>query len=192
MNKQKINSDEFYELIRSDNQAEINQLSKVLIERMTLYIQSVLGGGEETARDCAQEAYSKVYTKIISRDHNKMDDLFAYMIRSSKNEYLMKLRKEKYEVPIDESKYRELADEEEPTVIDILSKDEDQKFLENCIKKLKNKHRKFFKIVFDYINEEDKITANLVGITYGSFRTRKSRIIEMLRDCVSERKQKQT
>lgn len=119
-----------------------------------------------------------------------MDDLFAYMIRSSRNEYLMKLRKEKYEVPIDESKYREIADEEEQTVIDVLSKDEDQEFLNNCIKKLKDKHRKFFKLVMDYINEEDKVTADLVGITYGSFRTRKSRIIDMLRECVSEQKQK--
>ena len=190
MNRQKINSDEFYKLIESDNKTEINQLSEVLIQRMTLYIRSVLGAGEETARDCAQEAYGKVYSKIIGRDHNKMEDVFAYMIRSSRNEYLMKLRKEKYEVPIDESKFREIADSDEQTAIDVLSNDDDQELLKNCINSLKNRHRKFFRTVLDYINEEDKVTADLVGITYGSFRTRKSRIIDMLRECVSEQKEK--
>ncbi|MEX2410388.1 MAG: sigma-70 family RNA polymerase sigma factor [Candidatus Paceibacterota bacterium] len=190
MDKKKINSEEFYQLIKSDNKVEINQLSEVLIQRMTLYIRSVLGAGEETARDCAQEAYSKVYSKIISQDHDKMEDLFAYMIRSSRNEYYMKLRKEKFEVPIDESKYREIADSSESTVIDVLSSDDDQKLLDRCIAKLNKKHRKFFNAVMEYINEEDKVAAEYVGITYGSFRTRKSRIIDMLRECISEQKKK--
>lgn len=155
---------------------------------MTLFIRSVLGAGEETARDCAQEAYSKVYSKIISKDHDKMEDVFAYMIRSSRNEYFMKLRKEKFEVPIDESKYREIAGSDEKSVIDVLSIDDDQKLLDHCISKLKKKHRKFFNAVMEYINEDDKVAAELVGITYGSFRTRKSRIVDMLRECVSEQK----
>lgn len=190
LDRQKINSEEFYKLIKSDNKVEINQLSEVLIQRMTLYIRSVLGAGEESARDCAQEAYSKVYTKIISQDHDKMEDLFAYMIRSSRNEYYMKLRKEKLEVPIDESKYREIVDTSEKSVIDSLSSDHDQKLLNRCITKLKKKHRKFFYAVMEYINEDDKAAAEYVGITYGSFRTRKSRIIDMLRECISEQKEK--
>lgn len=190
MDRQKINSDEFYQLIKSDNKVEINQLSEVLIQRMTLFIRSVLGAGEETARDCAQEAYSKVYTKIINKDHEKMEDIFAYMIRSSRNEYFMKLRKEKFEVPIDESKYREIADNSETSVIDVLSNDDDQKLLNRCITKLKKKHRKFFNAVMQFINEDDKIAAEYVGITYGSFRTRKSRIVDMLRECVSEQRER--
>ncbi|MEX2410028.1 MAG: sigma-70 family RNA polymerase sigma factor [Candidatus Paceibacterota bacterium] len=188
MDRQKINSDEFYQLIKSDNKVEINKLSEVLIQRMTLYIRSVMGAGEETARDCAQEAYSKVYTKIISKDHDKMEDVFAYMIRSCRNEFYMKLRKEKFEVPMDESKYREVADSSEKSAIDVLSSDDDQKLLNNCIAKLKKKHRKFFNAVMEYINEDDKVAAEYIGITYGSFRTRKSRIIEMLRECVSAQK----
>ena len=190
MDKQKINSDEFYQLIKSDNKVEINQLSEVLIQRMTLFIRSVLGAGEETARDCAQEAYSKVYSKIISKELDKMEDVFAYMIRSSRNEYFMKLRKEKFEVPIDESKYREIADKDEKSVIDVLSSEDDQKLLNHCISRLKKKHREFFNAVMDYINEDDKVAAELVGITYGSFRTRKSRIVDMLRECVSEQKER--
>lgn len=165
-------------------------MSELLIQSMSLYIRSVLGAGEEIARDCAQEAYSKVYSKIISQDHDKMEDLFAYMIRSSRNEYFMKLRKEKFEVPIDESKYKEIADSSEKSVIDVLSSDDDQKLLNRCITRLRKKHRKFFNAVMTYINEDDKIAAGYVGITYGSFRTRKSRIIDMLRECVSEQKER--
>lgn len=188
LNRYKINSDDFYELIQSDNQAEINRLSEVLIERMTLYIRTVHGANTEIARDCAQEAYGKVYAKILDENHDKMEDVFAYMIQSSKNEYLMKLRKEKFEVPFDEMKYKGRMDTTVDDVIEILSSEDNQIRLKQCIKKLKNKNRDFFNTIWENLYEDDKITAEEIGISYGSFRTRKSRIIDILRECVSDQK----
>lgn len=186
MNKNKINSDDFLKLIHSGDQSKINQLSDELIKRMTLYIRTVLGADEETARDCAQEAFGKVYSKILSGDHEVMEDVFGYMIRSSRNEYLMKLRKEKFEVPIDEAKYRDKVDENSVDAIEVLSSQENQKRLEICVQKLKKKQQSFFNQVLNYVNEDDKITSKMMGISYGSFRTRKSRVIDALRECVSD------
>jgi RNA polymerase sigma factor (sigma-70 family) len=156
---------------------------------MTLYIRSVLGAEYEAARDCAQEAFGKVFSKIIKGDHDAMEDVYGYMIRSARNEYLMKVRKEKYEVPIDEAKFRgKPIDEHETDAIEVLSSDDHQRMLSNCIDKLKNKQRKFFKAVLKNINNDDKVTSDSLGISYGSFRTRKSRVIDALRECIADLK----
>lgn len=155
---------------------------------MTLYIRSVLGAEFEAAKDCAQEAFGKVYSKIIERDHEAMEDVYGYMIRSARNEYLMKVRKEKYEVPIDEAKYREKPVEPEMDAIEVLSSEDHQKMLSNCIDKLKKKQRKFFKAVLKNINKDDRVTSDTLGISYGSFRTRKSRVIDALRECIADLK----
>lgn len=148
----------------------------------------MLGAEYETAKDCAQEAFGKVYSKIIKRDHDAMEDVFGYMIRSARNEYLMKVRKEKYEVPIDEAKYKEKPAENELDAIEILSSEDHQKMLSNCVEKLKSKQRKFFKVVLKNINSDDKVTSDSLGISYGSFRTRKSRVIDALRECIADLK----
>lgn len=188
MNKKKIHSDEFLKLIQSGDQSSINRISEELIQKMTLYIRSVLGAEFEAAKDCAQEAFGKVYSKIIERDHEAMEDVYGYMIRSARNEYLMKVRKEKYEVPIDEAKYREKPVEPEMDAIEVLSSEDHQKMLSNCIDKLKKKQRKFFKAVLKNINKDDKVTSDTLGISYGSFRTRKSRVIDALRECIADLK----
>lgn len=157
---------------------------------MTLYIRSVLNAEIDAARDCAQEAFGKVYSKILEGDHDAMEDVFGYMIRSARNEYLMKVRKEKFEVPIDEAKFKNKMDENPEDAIEILATDDHKKILESCVKQLKKKQQSFFNTVLKHINDDDKITSDILGITYGSFRTRKSRVIDALRDCVTELKEK--
>lgn len=190
MNNKKIHSDEFLKLIQSGDQVRINQISEELIRKMTLYIRSVLNAEIDAARDCAQEAFGKVYSKILEGDHDAMEDVFGYMIRSARNEYLMKVRKEKFEVPIDEAKFKNKMDENPEDAIEILATDDHKKILESCVKQLKKKQQSFFNTVLKHINDDDKITSDILGITYGSFRTRKSRVIDALRDCVTELKEK--
>lgn len=190
MNKKKIHSDEFFQLIHSGDQTEINRLSVELIQRMTLYIRTVLGAENESARDCAQEAFGKVYSKIRARDHEAMEDVFGYMIRSARNEYLMKVRKEKYEVPIDEAKYRNKAEEGDPDAIELLATEDQKKMLSNCVNKLKKNQQSFFNTVMKHINEDDKVVSDKIGISYGSFRTRKSRVIDALRECIADLREK--
>lgn len=89
-----ISSKEFYEVIKSANSSDINHISNQSIQRMTLYLVTVLGANKETAKDCAQQAFGKVYSNIENGSLNDVKDIFAYLIRSARNEYLMILRKE--------------------------------------------------------------------------------------------------
>lgn len=184
MEQENISSKEFYELITSADTSEINRISKLFIQRMALYLASVMKANEETAMDCAQQAFEKVYTKIIEGSITDVNDIFGYLIRSARNEYLMVLRKDKVEVPSEYSYFSDVIGTTGDDVIGTLYSKEREKLLQYCINKLKKGKRTFFLQVLKFINEKDKDVAKKLNMSHGNFRTRKSRVIEVLRDCV--------
>lgn len=151
---------------------------------MALYLVSVMKANEETAKDCAQQAFEKVYTKIIEGSITDIDDIFGYLIRSTRNEYLMILRKDKVEVPNDYSYFSGVIGTTEEEIVDSIYSEEKEKLLEYCIEKLKKEKRTFFLQVLKLINERDKDAAKKLNMSHGNFRTKKSRIVDALRDCV--------
>ncbi|MCC5907977.1 MAG: sigma-70 family RNA polymerase sigma factor [Balneolaceae bacterium] len=184
MDQKKITSKEFFELATSGNQSRLNRISEVLISRMGLYLQSVMGADIEIAKDCAQQAFEKVYGKITTHSIDNIDDLFGYLIRSARNEYLMFLRRDKFEVPSEHSYFTRIEGTSSDDVINSLYSEEKEKLLEYCIEKLKEGKRKFFKFVLEHINERDKDSARKLKMSHGNFRTKKSRVIDALRECV--------
>lgn len=153
---------------------------------MALYLMSVLKADNETARDCAQQAFEKVYTKIVDDSITEVNDVFGYLIRSARNEYLMFLRKEKdkVEVPSEYAYFSGVIGATGEEVAGSLYSEEKEKLLEYCINKLKKGKRRFFLHVLKFINEKDKDVAEKLKMSHSNFRTRKSRIIEALRECV--------
>lgn len=184
MDQKIISSETFYELATSADSETINQVSENITHRMSLYLISVMGAEREAARDCAQEAYEKVYVKISAGELSDIEDVFGYLIRTAKYEYLMKLRKEKYEVPSEHQYFSGVRGTSGEEVVESLYTEEREKLLDYCIKQLKTKRQTFFKKVLEHINENDKDVAEKLGMTYNSFRTRKSRIVDALRECV--------
>jgi RNA polymerase sigma factor (sigma-70 family) len=184
LNQKKITSKEFYDLAASGNTSELNKISSVLTRRMAVYLQAVMGADEETAKDCAQQAFEKVYGKIVSNSINNVEDLFGYLIRSARNEYLMFLRKDKFEVPSEHTYFSRIEGTSGDEVVKSLYSEEKEKLLQYCIDKLKAGKKKFFMLVLKHINERDKDTARKLNMSHGNFRTRKSRVIDTLRECV--------
>lgn len=184
MEQKNISSKEFYELITSANTSEINRISNLFIQRMALYLASVMKANDETAKDCAQQAFEKVYTKIIEGSITEINDIFGYLIRSARNEYLMILRKDKVEVPSEYSYFSGVIGTTGDEIVGSIYSEEREKLLEYCISKLKKGKRTFFLQVLKFINEKDKDVAKKLNMSHGNFRTRKSRVIDALRDCV--------
>lgn len=139
---------------------------------------------DETAKDCAQQAFEKVYTKIVEGSITDVNDVFGYLIRSARNEYLMLLRKDKVEVPNDYSYFSGVIGSTGDDIVGSIYSEEKEKLLEYCINKLKKGKRTFFLQVLKFINEKDKEVAKKLNMSHGNFRTKKSRVIEKLRDCV--------
>lgn len=186
MEQDKISGKQFYELITSANTSEINQISDHIIQRMAFYLSSVMKADEEIAKDCAQQAFEQVYTKIAGGSITDIEDIFGYLIRAAKNEYLIILRrdKDKIEVPNEYSYFLSVEGSTGEEVVDSIYSEEKEKLLEYCIEKLRRGRKKFFLQVLKFINEKDKDAAKKLNMSYGNFRTRKSRVVEALQDCV--------
>lgn len=184
MEQKKYTSQEFYELIAASDAAEVNRYSKYLVQRISRYLEIVLGADSETAKDCAQQAFENVYTKIVDQSLPDVDDLFAYLIRSSKNEYLMLARREKFEVSSEYEYFQDVKGAGADDVVQALHSDEKEKLLKFCVEQMRKTRRIFYEKMLRYINEKDASTAKKLNMTHGSFRTKKSRIIDALRECV--------
>ncbi|MCC5940501.1 MAG: sigma-70 family RNA polymerase sigma factor [Balneolaceae bacterium] len=184
MENKKLSARNFYELVKSGNDSEINRISRIMVSRMALYLRSVMRVEDELAMDCAQQAFENFYEKILEDSLTDIDNIFGYLIISVKNEYLMRLRREKFEVPSDYAMFIPIQDTSSENIFEVLYSKEREKKLEKCIRELKFKNRKFFKLVLEYINENDKETAKMIGMSYSNFRTKKSRIIDALKECV--------
>jgi len=179
-----LSGKEFFDLIASSDTPEINKVSQAYSDRLAIYLATVYGAEENIARDCAQEAFEKVYGKIIRDNLDGIEDIFGYMVRTAKNEYLMSIRREKFEVPFEHSHYAGLKGTTGEEVIDGLYSDERKNLLEYCIEQLKKNSRIFFLQVLKYINEKDAVAAKMMKMSHSNYRTKKSRVIESLRDCV--------
>lgn len=186
MEQKKYSSREFYELIVASEAAEVNRYSKSLIQRISRYLEIVLGADSETAKDCAQQAFEKVYTKIIEQSLPDVDDLFAYLIRTSKNEYLMLMRREKFEVSSEYEYFQGVKGTGADEVVQSLHSDEKENLLKFCVEQMRKSRKVFYEKMLRYINEKDAVTAKKLNMTHGSFRTKKSRIIDALRECVKK------
>ncbi len=184
MNQKKISSETFYELATSDDSSGINQLSEHIIQRMALYLTSVMEAEREAAKDCAQQAYEKVYVKISNGEISGVKDVYGYLIRAARYEYLMKLRKEQFEVPSEYEYFSGVRGTSGEEVVESLYSEEREKLLEYWIQQIKEKRKNFFMKVLKHINEKDKDVAEKLEMSHSSFRARKSRIIDTLRECV--------
>lgn len=188
----RISGDEFLDLIRSADQSEVNRVSKKIIERMTFYLISVKGADPDTAKDCAHQAFENVYSKVINESLGEVKDIFGYLINSAKNEYLMVLRNDKVEVPNEYSYFSRVVGKTDDDVVDSIYSAEREKLLKYCIEQLKKKKRKFFISVLKLINEHDRDAAEKLKMSYGSFRTKKSRVVDALRECVKRAEKEKT
>ena len=63
-----------------------------------------MNADEDLANDCAQEAFEKVYTGIVNGDITDKQDIYGYLIKAARNEYLMVVRRD-YENTHDDESY---------------------------------------------------------------------------------------
>ena len=179
-----ISSGDFYDVISSGSDKEINRISESLSKRIALYLKSVMNADEDLANDCAQEAFEKVYTGIVNGDITDKQDIYGYLIKAARNEYLMVVRRDYENTHDDESYFSTVIGSTSTDILKRLHSEEREKLLWNCIDRLEEDKKSFFLKVLKYIEYTDKDAADLLNMSYGNYRTKKSRIIDELRVCV--------
>lgn len=184
--KKKISAREFYQLVLSKDQAEINRISGIYIKRLSGYLKIVQGADHEIASDCAQQAFEKVYTKLRDGSISNIENIYSYLIQTVKNEYYMILRKKNIEIPREQEELQRIKGYTAAEVAVNLDVDDKEKVLKRCVEKMRKDRRNFYWDMLRLINESDAIAAKSLNMSHGSFRTRKFRLIEALKDCVKK------
>ncbi len=138
----------------------------------------------QVAQDCAHAAFEKVYIKVKTGEIKDLDNFYGYCIRSARNELLMHKRSSSRVRPLDSSGEEKEVQSSAEETIEILHSDEKEEALTKCLSELKPKRKQFFLRILNHINHSDKEAAELLGMTHAQYRTKKSRTIAVLRQCV--------
>jgi len=153
---------------------------------MELYLRSVMKAEAQVAQDCAQSAFEKVYSRLQEGSIGELENIYGYCITTARNEFLMHQRIAAREQPFDERDDEHIDESPADNVIEVFQSEQREKALNQCISKLKPKRKQFFLRILNHINHSEKEAADLLGMGYAQYRTKKSRIIAALRKCVDK------
>ena len=171
-------------MVISADQTEINVVTEAYIYRLSGYLRTVHKADPDIAVDCAHQAFTKVFEKIRKGELPDVENIYSYLIRSVKNEYLMVLRRKNIEVTGEPEFIHRLEGDSASDVAEGLFSEDKEKALQACVELLRKGRQTFYGEILKYINETDAVTAKKLGMSHSSFRTRKFRLIQSLRDCV--------
>ncbi|NBW70353.1 MAG: sigma-70 family RNA polymerase sigma factor [Bacteroidetes bacterium] len=181
----KKNRDDFSELIlayqTSDDQ-RVNELLSQLFNRLEMYLMVVHKCSKDLAPDLVQEAMHRVIKKMQSQSIKDARSLLAYCMTSCKNEYYAYLKKEKKRI----LQHSDVEIEELPTDSSPLAhliEEDRQRILEKCIEKLNESNKKLIQFLLLQPEASPEELTRMFNISYANIRTRKSRIIQALKDC---------
>lgn len=174
-------------MIVSADQTGINNITEAYIHKLSGYLKTVHGADPETAADCSHQAFTKVFEKIRNRDLSDVENIYSYLIRSAKNEYLMILRRKENEVQSEPESMDRMEGDTASDVAGGLDTEDKENALKACVEMLKKGGKSFYWNILQHINETDAVTAKKLGMSHAGFRTRKFRLVQTLRDCVKRK-----
>lgn len=188
MKVKNISSDDFLELIQRGKEEELNHFSDLFVSRLNLYLKNVFRGDDSEIRDVTQSVYADIFENVKSGRIRGVNSILAYMITSARHRYLSVQKKKYQEVPLQYNYFSELKESQSTSELE--EKEQREELLELCLEKMASDKSLFFAQVMKHINEKDRVTAKMLGISHQNFRTKKSRIVEILRQCVEDEKKK--
>lgn len=185
MTDKQITSEEFFKLIHSGERDRLEQVSKEIIDTLSLYLRNVLKADKAHSDDFAQQAFYKVYERIKNGEINDKENIYGYFIASAKNEFLMNARRERENIILLNENIERYTSQGRPVFdfADELDSDR-KKMLMECVQELDSISRKQFFSILEVLHMTDDDASLALNMTYGSYRTRKSRIFGILHQCV--------
>lgn len=184
MLQEPLSAQEFYELIQTNNRKKLDLISRQLVEGVQLYLKVMFRAEPELAEDLAQQVFVHLFEKVKDNELEDLDNIYGYLIRSAKNQFLMhKRRMENQAIPL-ENQLSKISGPED--ILNALYEEERKKILMDCIEKLDKEQRKFIFAILRLIDETEEKAAGKLKMSHTNFRTRKFRLIHILHECVSK------
>lgn len=155
-----------------------------VIPRIIEYLMVTLKANKFLAEECAHQAFSIVLDRISNNNLDQNSSIVSYLLITARNEYFRLIKSEIREGSAILTEQYFLEPEEQ---IELLTDQEREKALESCLQSLNSNSRDFIEYVIRHPEYSMLKIAKIFGISPENARTRKSRIIAQLNECVSKK-----
>lgn len=184
MSEKPLHSIEFVKAVKSGDKVVIEEFASRVIPRVIEYLMVTLNANKFLAEECSHHAFSVVLDRINSNTLDASVSVISYTITTARNEYFRMLRNEFREgAAIFQEQY--YLDSEEQ--IDQLIDAERERVLALCLKNLDPKSRDFIEYIIAHPDYSMMKIGKIFSISPENARTRKSRIIAQLSECIEKK-----
>lgn len=136
------------------------------------------------AEECSHHAFSVVLNRITTNTLDEYTSILAYMITTARNEYFRMIKNESREGSAVFHEQLFLESEEQ---IELLIDQDREKILKSCLKSLDTKSRDFIEYLMKHPEYSLLKISKIFKISPENARTRKSRVIAALNECVKRK-----
>lgn len=184
MSDQPLHSIEFVKAVKNGDKPVIEQFTARVIPRIIEYLMVTLNANKFLAEECTHHAFSVVLDRIINDSLDASTSIVSYTMTTARNEYFRMIKNEFREgTAIFQEQY--FLDSEEQ--IEKLIDEEREKILQKCLKSLDVKSRDFIEYLIAHPEFSMMKIGKIFSISPENARTRKSRIISQLSDCIEKK-----
>lgn len=173
----------FVSAIKNGSEKEIDQLYVKIFEILTAYLRTVMRANKPDAEDCAQHAFLNTVEQIQNNAIREPGCVYLYMLRSAKNRYLRLSYENKRSNYQDDMESFARVEED----VDLLVTKEEEKALEDCMKKLSRESLEYIQYWLDHPNTPADEVARYFGISINNVWIRKHRIVKKLSECIKKK-----
>ena len=170
--------------VKNEDEATTSKLCRQAGSILHRYLTFKLGASSQDAGDAIQMMFEHLIRKIKNGDEfRNPTGLLSYMLVTSKNNYLNRLRKIESEQTV--GMVTEPLVDRDP--MDGLIESELQVALKGCIQHLQNDHQEFIQFYFENPDVETEAIAERFGISEMNVWTRKHRILKKIQECIEKK-----
>lgn len=170
--------------VESDDREKVESFATEMLPRIIEYLKVTVRANDSHAKECAQESFSIVLERIANKNFNPEANVVAYLLVTARNEYFSLLKREYRE---GSAVFQEMFYVEAPEQLDLLVEEDKQRVLRECLNILDSRSKDLITYMFKRPDASFLKISNVFGISPLNVRTRKSRIINRLSDCVKRK-----
>lgn len=162
------------------DEVRATKLLSEITPRLIDYLMIVMSSDYNTAEECVQQSLMDVFEQIKRNNIKDGKYIFSYLIKSCRHEYL-RFSKRQHKFNYDEEALNMIF-EPEQQIQNMIDK-ERQKILEECLRELREKSRKFIEYFIDKPEATTEEASEEFNLSEANVRTRKSRLLSRLHHC---------
>lgn len=184
MSDKALHNIEFAKAVLNNEKTIVEDYSSRIVPMVTEYLIVTLNANKFHAEECAHQAFSIVLDRIQNNLIDESASVISYTITTARNEYFKILKNEIREgaAILQEQYYQDIEEQ-----LEALVESERYEALEKCLNALDQKSKDFIEYIMNHPEYSMLKIGKIFNISPVNARTRKSRIVSQLNNCVEKR-----